>query len=379
MSFWKLKRELSRLLRQPLDKAGDATTYLFGKMYYDLFLAGKCRSSPGDQQISSRRAVYLIYPSNGLLPSHLRSLRYLAAKGVSTTVVSNLPLSEVEEDELKPLCQTYIQRPNFGYDFGGYRDGVLSLADDFPKIDQLILLNDSVWFPISEKTDWLDDIDRLDVSFGAAASNYGLPRPKPSAFREVVFEYRTDHKNFHYASYALSFDRKILSDPEFVKFWKNFPLTNKKNRVVRRGEIGLTAWVLKRGFTHGETLGIDRLESRLDALTEPRLREIATSVMVPQDHQMQQVKNNLINNMDGLNRTEITSFILTAVARKGSSYALASFNIFELGFPFLKKSPVWLSQESSDSSMDILNHLHSPAAAEAKTEAEILRSRLTNR
>jgi hypothetical protein len=91
---------------------------------------------------------------------------------------------------------------------------------------------------------------------------------------------------------------------------------------------------------------------------------------------MQQVKNDLKGRMNTLNRAEVTSFILTIVARQGASYALAPFNIFELGFPFLKKSPLWLSQEGSDNSMEILEQLNTPAANEIKAEAEVLRLRL---
>lgn len=362
-----------------MEKTGDAATYLFGRKYYDYFLSEKCRSIHGTQSVSPRRAVYLIYPSEGLLPSHLRSLRYLDAKGICTTIVSNLPLSQAEEDALKPLCHRYIQRPNFGYDFGGYRDGVLSLVEGLSGMEQLILLNDSAWFPISDKTDWLDDVDKLEVNFGAAASNYGLPRPEPAAFREMVFDYRTDHQNFHYTSYALSFDRDIISHPDFVEFWQNFPLTNKKRRVVRRGEIGLTAWVIKQGFTHGETLGVQHIEGELDTLDEARLREIARSTMVPEDSQMQRVKSELKNTMDTLTRAELISFILTTVARQGASYALASFNVFERDFPFLKKSPVWLNRESSDITLNILDQLNTPAAAEARAEADVLRARLKAR
>lgn len=374
--FWKITREIRRLLKQPFDKAGDATTYVFGALYYDVFLSGKCQVHEGHRPTSRRRAVYLIYPSDGILPSHLRSLEYLARKGVSTTIISNQPLSKAEIQSLKPLCNTCIVRPNFGYDFGGYRDGVLSLAADFPEMDQLILLNDSVWFPISERTDWLDDIQHLNVNFGAATSNYGLPRPDPTAFRQIDFDYRTDHHNFHYTSFALSFDAEILSHPRFVKFWKNFALTNKKKRVVRRGEIGLTRWVLKQNFTHAETLGVQELEAVLNDLDESRLREIARLIIISEDTRLQQVRNDLEDKMHTLNRSEVMSFILTVVARQGASYALAPLSVSELGFPFFKKSPLWLSKESSDNSMEILKRLATPAALEALTEAEILRERL---
>jgi len=128
----------------------------------------------------SASTEYLIYPSRGLKPSHLRTLKYLAAKNYNAVVVCNLPLTNDEQQQILPLCHQCIQRPNFGYDFGGYRDGVLSVTNNGKQLKHLLLLNDSTWFPIVEDTDWLADVQQLDLDFTAATSHFGIPRPDPS-------------------------------------------------------------------------------------------------------------------------------------------------------------------------------------------------------
>ncbi len=277
--------------------------------------------------------------------------------------------------KLLKLCYRYIERSNFGYDFGGYRDGILSLRQNLSNTKQLVLINDSVWFPISSETDWLDDVDTLGVDFAGAGSNYGIPRVEPTTFRDLTFNYRTDHKNFHYCSFALSCGENILRHPGFLQFWQHFPLSSKKKRTVRHGEIGLTSWVLKHGFTHGETLGVANLRQYLDALDDGRLLEVASQVIVPEDRRMKRVKDNLRPQMERLSRDDLTNFILTATARQGASYALAYFSIFELGYPFLKKSPLWLDLETSDISLRILEKVDTPAAREALEEAKLLKLR----
>ncbi|MGC3940404.1 rhamnan synthesis F family protein [Roseobacter sp. EG26] len=322
-----------------------------------------------------RRAVYLIFPAHGLLASHERCLRYLDKKGVATTVVSNLPMSKDDQRRALALCHNYIERPNFGYDFGGYRDGVLSLKEELTEVKQLVLLNDSSWFPIIDTTDWLEDVNALNVDFAAAASNYGLPRPDPEAFRDIVFDYQTDHPNFHYCSYALSFGERMIQHPRFLKYWQRFPLSNSKKRTVRRGEIGLTQWALKTGMTHGATLDIAGMAQNLSRLDENRLQQIAEMLIVMDDRRMRQVQQEMNDQLGAMPKADIVRFILATAARKGVSYATAEFNIFNCGFPFLKKSPVWLEEDTSDKTLQILEKLNTPAAAEALREAQDVRAR----
>jgi hypothetical protein len=372
--LWKIKRELIRLIRQAAEAPFDASSFLFGSYYYDCFLSRKQQKWQGVQEKSIRRAIYLIFPVDGLLPTHIRTLKYLSSKGLCITVVSNTPLSSQDKTKLLKQCHRYIERPNFGYDFGGYRDGILSMREELQEIEQLVLINDSVWFPICSKTDWIDDVETLDVDFSGAVSNYGLPRIEAAMFRELKFEYRTEHKNFHYCSFALSFGKNILHAPHFLSFWKHFPLTSKKNRTVRRGEIGLTTWVLKHGYTHGETLGVASLKLQLDVLDDHRLTEVASQVIIPEDPRLKKVKNDLLSRVDQVTRSELISFILTAAARQGTGYALAYLSIFELGYPFLKKSPLWLDSDSSEISLRILKKIDTPASREALVEAKLLQA-----
>ena len=368
---WKASRELRRIVRQLREAPGALISYYFASKYYDLFMANKIRRTEGSAPISAKVAIYLIYPSHGLQPSHLRSLEYLLSKGYAPIVVSNLYLSQADRQRLLQVCHICIERPNFGYDFGGYRDGILTVASELQNLQRLLLINDSTWFALPGSSDWLEDSEAMNVDLAAAASNYGIPRVEPKSFQSIRWNYRTTHKNFHFCSFALLFSNRVLADRAFARFWRSYPLSNQKSRTVRRGEIGLSKWVLSHGFTYGVSYDIAALHEDLEKLDDARLHEIAANLMVPEDRRMFDVKQEVLaGNPD---RHDLISLILTGVARQGSSYALADFAINERRFPFLKKSPVWLNREASDITLRLASGLPGTQGAEILAEARALR------
>ena len=347
--WWKIRRELIRPFRQLRGLAGSIATYYLGAWYFDTFLSSRVHGTKGQGKQTRKVAVYVLYAPNGLFESHLISLNYLVKSAYGVIAVSNATLSEESRKKLAPLCIEVIERPNFGYDFGAYRQGVLALEDKLAGLDSLLLINDSTWFPILEH-DWIRQAEALAKDFVGAASNYGIPRSVPESIQDFWFNYQCSHKNFHYCSFALLIGRKILNNPEFLLFWKRFPLTNIKNRTVRRGEIGLSKWVMKRGYSHCETLDIPRLEAHLQRLNRNQLNAVLQHMIIPEERFLKRIRDDTIRMSGSLAEPEaqglIRKLILVVTARIGISYALPHFNIFFRQSMFLKKSPLWLDEES---------------------------------
>ncbi len=371
--LWKARREVARFGKQILTSPARITNLLFATPFYDLTLARKIRRFEGKLPESNRVAVYLIYPDRGLLASHLMALDYLASKGYATKVVSNLPLSDTERATLLDHCWTYLERPNYGYDFGGYRDGILDLAAKLGTMDRLVILNDSCWFPLPGSRDWLDDVGALDVDFAAATSHYGTPRVDAADFASIQWGYTLKHRNFHYGSFAVCLRARVLHHPDFLTYWRRLALTNQKRAIVRRGETGFTRWALRRGFTTACTLDVSRLDKELAALDDTHLIEIAREMIAPYWPPLQEVRRKLLAGTP--TKAELQALILTMVSAQGASYALAPYAICELGFPFLKKSPVWLDKESSDTTLALIARLDGPLARAIESEARDLRAR----
>ena len=355
LPLWKIKRELTRPFLQLRDLPERLGTLFFAQHYYDFVLAPKKKVAQGKIEPSNRVGIYLIFPQNGVLASHREALRYLVANGFSPVVVSNLPLTEADRSDLLQLATLIIERPNFGYDFGGYRDGVLDALKRFDQMDRLVLLNDSAWFPLPGSRNWLEAAEALQLDFVGAASNYGHPRVNPEDYRELRWNYSCDHHNFHYCSFALMLSGQILSDPRFLKFWQKFPLTNNKSVTVRRGEIGLSRWVISRGFSHGTTLDITDLDKDLEAKSHSELQQIAANTLIPEMPRAKLVK--LALNPKNASREDLIGFILTSVARQGISYTQPRLMHQDRGFAFLKKSPLWLDEDASDLTLDLLRDM----------------------
>lgn len=178
-------------------------------------------------------AILLIFQPKGLLASTLHTLAHLRSQGISPLLVSNAPLSD--EDRAKLLAYTWriMERPNLGYDFGGYRDGILHVLEAGLRPSRIFVLNDSIWFPLSENS------DLLDQSRTSGADVFGFV---------LNTSVRAKHRH-HLQSYFFSFGERLISHPDFEDFWRNLFLTNNKNLVIRRCEIPMTDTFRRRGFS----------------------------------------------------------------------------------------------------------------------------------
>lgn len=331
---WSLARQApGRLLNQWL-----------GTLWYDLWLKRKSRIVQGSLAESERCAVYVLYPRLGLQESHLASLAYLVSKGFSPLVVSNLPLVPQERERLLPLCWKLIERPNYGYDFGAYRDGVLLALEVLPKMRQLLLANDSAWFPVPATSDWITQAERLNVDLAGAASNDGWASYLSDAGRGQAWIFDPLAPRLHYCSFALLLGSRVLRDSGFNKFWRDLKLTSDKFLTIHRGEVGLSRWVIDQGYSHAATLDLTGLDQELEQLDIARLRDLVAHLIIPEDAAMREEQQWLLEMpVDLSNPAALRRFILWATAATGPAYALSHWSLPERGFGFLKKSPMWLS------------------------------------
>ncbi len=377
--LWKVTRELKRPFAQIPALPRQIGTFLFGALYYDLFLARKIKTTEGKVARGDRVAIYLIYPQEGLLASHRMALCYLRDNGYAPLVVSNLPLQEQDLAELREISWRVMERPNVGYDFGGYRDGFLSLDGDQIALKRLVFLNDSSWFPLPGASNWLRDAEELDVDYAAAASSMGIPRVKPENFEEIVWELDPMLRNFHYGSYALSVGPKLLGDRRYHRYWRRYPLTKEKNKVVRRGEIGMTRFVLQHDFTHGATYDIHSLPRVLEDLTDQEVNAHTRSLTLLDDQIGRRVWDGMVNRLDATqspeDRRRFTLLMQALVARVGVSYVLPRFLFEKHKFSFLKKSLVTTNKSDSDTIWAFAQTLKGDAGQIIRDEIAQMRQR----
>lgn len=334
--WWKIRRELTRPLKQLITLPANLSTWLWGSWYFDSFK--KVQRFDGCSQKKAKAAVFVIFPREGtLLRSHLRSIQFLNRNGYDVTLVSNAPLQQSSINEALPFVTTLIIRPNFGYDFGGYRQGILDLLRNKElRLSHLLLVNDSCWFPASQETDWIQIAEAKDKDLIGLTPKYGLIK-KIRPDDQLVWRQDTSSRNFHYCSFALLFSGRLIYDPKFFDFWSKLALTNRKSRVVRRGEIGLTQFALRNGFSYGSTIDVEVLQDHLNALEDQELSEVFDNLLIPWDRELQIEYNSICLEKTHLRR-DLIQFIMKSISKQGLEYGLAYFSIKHLQNPFLKKS-----------------------------------------
>lgn len=247
---WKLKREVKRIGM----KVHDLPLRLLGRRLQDAYDRDKTLvRTPGAHPRTADLAVLLIYPTEGVPASIFATLDHLRAHGIAPAVVSNAPLSAAERTALADHAHLVIERPNRGYDFGGYRDGVLDLIETGPAPRSLFVLNDSVWFPVGPDCTLLEDA-----------------RAHPADLFGIYYNRRdrTPHRS-HLQSYFFRFGSGICASPHLEAFWRGLITYDSKDLTVRRNEMTLTHWFASHGFSIGHLYTIEDLNRAVLDLAPP--------------------------------------------------------------------------------------------------------------
>ena len=219
--LWKLRREWASL-KQQLQAVPERLIGPARQRRLDARFPADCRVQDGDRGLGDRVAIFLVFQPAGLSESCRQTCEHLARHGYAVLLVANHALRDMDVQGLRPVVWRFVQRPNFGYDFGGYRDGLTCLAQWGVKPDELLILNDSVWLPMQPTTDLLE---RLSAH--------------PADIAGTIL--RTRRSEQFLESYLYRLNRRALTHPGFTAFWSALRLTSNKYHVIRRGERGFSA------------------------------------------------------------------------------------------------------------------------------------------
>lgn len=231
---WKIRREIDRAGGQIRRAAADLYEPILRRRH-DRRLARGRDVRAGDMPLGDKIAVFVIFQPRGLAESVLFTCRHLARNGYATLLVSNTALAESDAARLVPSVWRLFQRPNFGYDFGGYRDAIRLLADEGVRPRRLLLINDSIWMPLR------DDDTTLATLEGAGTALAGLVWMTRDFGR---------HGRDHLQSHCLSLGEEALEHPAFARFWRDYPLSDNRDNTIERGEKGLSSALLDAGLSH---------------------------------------------------------------------------------------------------------------------------------
>lgn len=226
---WKLKRAASKMLDRVLQLYGLIVDPL-RRRRYNRTRSETVRVTDGARALTDKVAIFLIYQPKGVPASVFVTCNHLNDCGYAVLLVSNGPLAPTDMARLSEITWRTVQRPNFGYDFGGYREAVLLLNDWGVTPRKTLILNDSIWFPIDAAG---DVIPRLEAS---GAGMTGLLRNVES---RVDIAGKPERTGF-LESYCMCIDEGLFRHPAFVRYWANYRLTDAKKATLERGERGFS-------------------------------------------------------------------------------------------------------------------------------------------
>lgn len=225
---WKVKRELTRLGQQ-LRAIPEFIWEPIACRRHDKAANAGFPVHDGAVPLGAKIALLLVYQPRGIAQSTLSMCAHLRARGYAPFVVSNSVLSASDHATLAPEVWRILERPNFGYDFGGYRDGILQLCRWGIVPEHLLILNDSIWFPLMSDETLVSQLEASDADLsGTILRVRGAER-----FLE---------------SYCYMVPRPTFEHAAFHDYWRDLALTSNKYKVIRRGERGFSRALIAAGL-----------------------------------------------------------------------------------------------------------------------------------
>jgi hypothetical protein len=267
---WKVKRELVRLGQQ-LKAIPEFFWEPFAIRAHNAAFEKGFPTFEGQVPKLPKVAIVLCFQPKGLAKSFFVTLAHLVENGYSPLVISNSTLTDQDKEKLKASAWRVVERPNFGYDFGGYRDGIFLLRKWNISPDRLVILNDSIWFPV-----WKGD--KL------------LRYAEESIFDVTGTVLRTKDSLRYLESYFFSVNGKLILDEGFNNFWNSLKLTSNKYKVIRRGERGFGAYLDKVHISFGPIFSDEKFKIALQTASDYEL-EVSLKYMC--DESIGPAKNNI--------------------------------------------------------------------------------------
>ncbi len=322
---WKIERELETL-RQQVQSLPERLIGAVRQRRLDARFPSDYRVLNGAAPLTAKVAIFLVYQPKGMAASVLATCRHLTKRGYAVLLVANSPVSPQDQRAMGSCVWRFVERPNFGYDFGGYRDGIRFLWHWSVSPEHLVILNDSVWFPLNENETMLAAMERSPAGFVGALRHVDHPQPE------------SEHAGI-FLSYFFHIKRTVLGSTVFLDYWNHYVATSNKYLTVRRGERGFSRRLFAAGVP---SEGIHSRERLLQAIAGQPVEAVVKTLEYGAytDLHLQHERDELLaaGERDATWRARAMTHIETVTAKRNfhSSFCYATIGL--LGVPLLKKN-----------------------------------------
>ena len=174
-----------------------------------------------EKPYNGKKILLLALYEKGVLRADIENLLATAKKqGVYTLCINTLKLDAPEK--YQGLMDCYIERYNFGRDFGSYKTGVNHLykRNWHEQCPRLLILNDSLFYSKKNLEAFIKNMLSTDMEVLGATENHEI-----------------EH---HIGSFCLSLDSSIVKHNKFKRYWKEYSNSDLRPTVIKRGEMQLS-------------------------------------------------------------------------------------------------------------------------------------------
>lgn len=175
-----------------------------------------------------------LYQKGELRADVIAALAAAKAQGIYVIGVNTLKLSRPEN--CREFMDCYIERFNFGRDFGSYKSGFKyiyanGLAEQCPR---LLMINDSVFFSKKHIEKFIEDMFGSDIEVLGATENHEI-----------------EH---HLGSFCIAMDHVVLNSKKIKNYWRKYKCSDVRPIVIKRGEMALSK-ALRSAVTRLDSFG----------------------------------------------------------------------------------------------------------------------------
>jgi Rhamnan synthesis protein F len=151
----------------------------------------------------------------------------LFQRDVSVLLVCNGAMSPELKERLGQKIWRSLERPNTGRDYGAYQAGVLHLMTKNIVPDQLIVLNDSMFYDRVRAGPMFDKVLKTTFDFVAATENHD--------------------PIYHVGSFFFAVSSKVQKSSAWIKYWKNYYPSSSRPHAIAFGEVGMSKALIQKG------------------------------------------------------------------------------------------------------------------------------------
>ena len=185
--------------------------------------------------VNTRLAIFIHWSKDDRISDHDQNLITCLASEFDQVLVvcnrngtgnRNRPLIDNPDNKIQ-----IIERVNEGYDFGGYRAGMLLIREFSDSLSEVLLINNSMFLLKSSLTELMKEVRDSDFDVTSITSSL--------------------EETFHLQSYFLHFKQRALRDSGIWEWFSERETNSNKRTTVTSLEIPFSTEMYALGFTCG--------------------------------------------------------------------------------------------------------------------------------